>query len=47
MSVLEQYVDAGQRPAPARSLSVVSASNLIKRYGQGDGYTGIDVLLQD
>jgi putative ABC transport system ATP-binding protein len=38
MSVLEQYVDAGQRPAPARSLSVVSASNLIKRYGQGDAH---------
>jgi putative ABC transport system ATP-binding protein len=38
MSVLELYVDAGQRPAPARSLSVVSASNLIKRYGQGDAH---------
>jgi putative ABC transport system ATP-binding protein len=42
MSVLEQYVDAGQRPAPARSLSVVSASNLIKRYGQGDAH--VDAL---
>jgi putative ABC transport system ATP-binding protein len=36
MSVLEHYVDAGERPAATRSLSVVSASNLIKRYGQGD-----------
>ena len=42
MSVLEQYVDAGQRPAPARSPSVVSASNLIKRYGQGDAH--VDAL---
>jgi putative ABC transport system ATP-binding protein len=42
MSVLEQYVDAGQRPAPARSLSVVSASNLIKRYGRGDAH--VDAL---
>ena len=42
MSVLEQYVDAGERPAPARSLSVVSASNLIKRYGQGDAH--VDAL---
>jgi putative ABC transport system ATP-binding protein len=42
MSVLEQYVDAGQRPAPARPLSVVSASNLIKRYGQGDAH--VDAL---
>ena len=42
MSVLEQHVDAGQRPAPARSLSVVSASNLIKRYGQGDAH--VDAL---
>jgi putative ABC transport system ATP-binding protein len=42
MSVLEQYVDAGERPAPARSLNVVSASNLIKRYGQGDAH--VDAL---
>ena len=40
MSVLEQYVDAGMHPAPPRSLSVVSASNLIKRYGQGDAHVG-------
>ena len=42
MSVLEQYVDAGERPAATRSLSVVSASNLIKRYGQGDAH--VDAL---
>jgi putative ABC transport system ATP-binding protein len=42
MSVLEQYVDAGQRPARARSSSVISASNLIKRYGQGDAH--VDAL---
>jgi putative ABC transport system ATP-binding protein len=42
MSVLEQYVDAGQLPAPARLSSVVSASNLIKRYGQGDAH--VDAL---
>ena len=42
MSVLEQYVDAGVRPAPAPSLSVVSASNLTKRYGQGDAH--VDAL---
>jgi putative ABC transport system ATP-binding protein len=42
MSALLQYVDAGERPASARSLSVVSASNLIKRYGQGDAH--VDAL---
>ena len=42
MSVLEQYVDAGERPAATRSPSVVSASNLIKRYGQGDAH--VDAL---
>ena len=42
MSVLEQYVDAAVRPVPARSLSVVSASNLIKQYGQGDAH--VDAL---
>ena len=36
MSVLEQYVDAGVRPLPAQAPGVVSARNLIKRYGQGD-----------
>jgi putative ABC transport system ATP-binding protein len=42
MSVLEQYVEAGFPPAPARLLSVVSASNLVKRYGQGDAH--VDAL---
>ena len=36
MSVLEQYVDAGVRTIPAHASGVVSARNLIKRYGQGD-----------
>jgi hypothetical protein len=34
MSVLEQYGDAGVRPIPAHAPGVVSARNLIKRYGQ-------------
>ena len=42
MSVLEQYVDVGARPGPTHSLSVVSASNLVKRYGQGDAH--VDAL---
>jgi putative ABC transport system ATP-binding protein len=42
MSVLEQYVDAGVRPAPADAPGVVSARNLIKRYGQGDAH--VDAL---
>jgi putative ABC transport system ATP-binding protein len=42
MSVLEQYVDVGARPGPTLSLSVVSASNLVKRYGQGDAH--VDAL---
>jgi putative ABC transport system ATP-binding protein len=42
MSVLEQYVDAGVRPIPVRATSVVSARNLIKRYGQGDAH--VDAL---
>jgi putative ABC transport system ATP-binding protein len=42
MSVLEQFVDAGERPAATRSPSVVSASTLIKRYGQGDAH--VDAL---
>jgi putative ABC transport system ATP-binding protein len=44
MSVLEQYVDAGVplAPAPSASPSVVSATNLIKRYGQGDAH--VDAL---
>ena len=44
MSVLEQYVDACVpfAPAPSPSPSVVSASNLIKRYGQGDAH--VDAL---
>ena len=42
MSVLEQYVDVGARPRPTHSLNVVSASNLVKRYGQGDAH--VDAL---
>jgi len=42
MSVLEQYIDVGARPGPTHSLSVVSASNLVKRYGQGDAH--VDAL---
>ena len=42
MSVLEQYVDAGVRHLPADAPGVVSARNLIKRYGQGDAH--VDAL---
>ena len=42
MSVLEQYVDAGVRPIPAHAPGVVSARNLLKRYGQGDAH--VDAL---
>ena len=42
MSVLEQYVDAGVRPILAHAPGVVSACNLIKRYGQGDAH--VDAL---
>jgi putative ABC transport system ATP-binding protein len=42
MSVLDQYVDADVRPIPAREPGVVSADNLIKRYGQGDAH--VDAL---
>ena len=42
MSVLEQYVDAGERPIPADAPGVVSARNLIKCYGQGDAH--VDAL---
>ena len=41
MSALEQRVDAGVRPAP-HAPGVVSARNLIKRYGQGDSH--VDAL---
>jgi hypothetical protein len=34
MSVLEQSVDAGVRPIPEHAPGVVSACNLIKRYGR-------------
>jgi putative ABC transport system ATP-binding protein len=42
MSVLEQYVDAGAPSVPAQTLGVVSARNLVKRYGQGDAH--VDAL---
>jgi putative ABC transport system ATP-binding protein len=42
MSVLEQYVDAGAPPFPSDAPGVVSAHNLIKRYGQGDAH--VDAL---
>ena len=42
MSVLDQYVDVVPRHGPTHSLSVVSASNLVKRYGQGDAH--VDAL---
>jgi putative ABC transport system ATP-binding protein len=42
MSVLEQYVDARQRPLPEHAPGVVSAHNLVKRYGQGDAH--VDAL---
>ncbi len=42
MSILEQYVDAGAPCVPAQTLGVVSARNLVKRYGQGDAH--VDAL---
>jgi putative ABC transport system ATP-binding protein len=42
MSVLEQYVDAGEPSVLAQTLGVVSARNLVKRYGQGDAH--VDAL---
>ena len=42
MSVLEQYLDGGERPISAHSPAVVSDRNLIKRYGQGDAH--VDAL---
>jgi putative ABC transport system ATP-binding protein len=42
MSVLEQYADAGVRPIPTTAPGVVSARDLVKRYGQGDGH--VDAL---
>ena len=42
MSVVERYLDAGVRPVPADVPGVVSARNLIKRYGQGDAH--VDAL---
>ncbi len=42
MSVVEQYVDAGAPPIPVRVPAVVSAQNLVKRYGQGDAH--VDAL---
>ncbi len=42
MSVLEQSLDAGTQPLPAHAPGVVSARNLIKRYGQGDAH--VDAL---
>ena len=42
MSVLEQYVEAGAPPNPAQTLGVISARNLVKRYGQGDAH--VDAL---
>jgi hypothetical protein len=35
MSALPQHVDASERLIPVPPLSVVSATNLIKRYGDG------------
>jgi len=42
MSVLDRYVDPGVRPMPSRAPGVVSAHNLIKRYGEGDAH--VDAL---
>ena len=42
MSVLEQYVDADDHLASVRRRTVVSSSDLIKRYGQGDAH--VDAL---
>jgi putative ABC transport system ATP-binding protein len=42
MSVLEQHVAALERPIPAHAPGVVSAHNLIKRYGEGDAH--VDAL---
>jgi putative ABC transport system ATP-binding protein len=51
MSALSQYVEAGRRPSPARSLSVVSANRLSKRYGQGDAHVdalrGVSLEIED
>jgi putative ABC transport system ATP-binding protein len=42
MSVVEQCLDAGARAIPVHAAGVVSAHNLIKRYGQGDAH--VDAL---
>jgi putative ABC transport system ATP-binding protein len=39
---MEQHVDADVRPIPADAPGVISARNLIKRYGQGDAH--VDAL---
>ena len=42
MSCLPQYADPDPRPAARRSPVVVSASELVRRYGEGDGH--VDAL---
>jgi putative ABC transport system ATP-binding protein len=42
MSVLDRYVGAGARSLPVRAPGVVSAHNLIRRYGEGDAH--VDAL---
>jgi putative ABC transport system ATP-binding protein len=42
MSALMQYADTGPRPAHLRSPAVVSASDLVRRYGEGDAH--VDAL---
>jgi hypothetical protein len=42
MSALPQYADTGPRLAAGRSPAVVSASDLVRRYGEGDAH--VDAL---
>jgi putative ABC transport system ATP-binding protein len=42
MSALPQYLDTGPRLAPQRFPAVVSATNLVRRYGEGDAH--VDAL---
>jgi len=42
MSALPQYADTGPRLAPRRSPAVVLASDLVRRYGEGDAH--VDAL---
>jgi putative ABC transport system ATP-binding protein len=51
MSALPQYADTGPRLAPRRSPAVVSASDLVRRYGEGDAHVdalrGVSLEIED